>query len=133
MGALSTCIVASILGLLACGTATARVEPKIRVLLYNGSEPIRVGLSARPDEVKLAPGGGGLLVGGRKEASGWMPRGRGPWQVGTRTVRGQIAVTVETGQIVVLNRVGDGPARRAGLKRRNTGVHETLRARTGWE
>ncbi len=129
MGALSTCIVASILGLLACGTATARVEPKIRVLLYSGSEPIQVGLSTRPDEVKLAPGGG-LLVGGRKETSGWMPRGRGPWRVGTRTVRGQIAVTVETGRIVVLNRVGleDYVASTVGGEMSSSWPSEALRA-----
>jgi stage II sporulation protein D len=103
--ALSTCVVASFLGLLACGTAMARVEPKIRVLLYNGSEPIRVGSAAKPDEVKLSTGGG-LLVDGREQTSGWMPRGAGPWRVGSRKVRGKILVRVEAGRIQVLNNVG---------------------------
>ena len=105
MGALSICIAVSLLGLLACATATARVEPKIRVLLYSGSDPIQVGLAAMPDEVKLSPGGE-LLVGGREEANGWMSSGSGPWRVGTRIVRGQIAVTAEAGRIQVLNRIG---------------------------
>ncbi len=104
-GALSICIAVLLFGLLACAAATARVEPKVRVLLYSGTEPIQVGLAAMPDEVKLSSGGG-LLVGGREEASGWMPSGSGPWQVGTRTVRGQIAVTVEAGRIQVLNQIG---------------------------
>ena len=103
--ALSTCLAFSVLGLLACATATARVEPKVRVLLYNGSDPIKVGRMTRLDEVKLS-GSGGLLVDGREEASGWMPRGLGPWRVGSRTVRGQIAVMAEEGRIQVLNRIG---------------------------
>jgi stage II sporulation protein D len=94
-----------VLGLFGCGAAAARVEPKIRVLLYSGSNPIQIGPSAQPDEVKLSSNGG-LLVGGREEANGWMPSGSGPWRVGSRTVRGQVAVKVEAGRIQVLNRIG---------------------------
>jgi len=128
-GALSTCIAVSVFGLLACGAATARVEPKIRVLLYSGSDPIQVGLAARPDEVKLSPGGG-LLVGGRQEASGWMPIGSGLWRVGTRTVRGQVAVTVEAGRIQVLNRIGleDYVASTVGGEMSSSWPSEALRA-----
>jgi stage II sporulation protein D len=129
LGALSTCITVSVLGLLACGTATARVEPKIRVLLYSGSDPIQVGRAARPDEVKLSPGGG-LLVGGREEASGWMPNGSGPWRVGSRTVRGQVAVMTEAGRIQVLNRIGleDYVASTVGGEMPSSWPSEALRA-----
>ena len=127
--ALSTCLAFSVLGLLACATATARVEPKVRVLLYNGSDPIKVGRMTRLDEVKLS-GSGGLLVDGREEASGWMPRGLGPWRVGSRTVRGQIAVMAEEGRIQVLNRIGleDYVASTVGGEMSSSWPSEALRA-----
>ena len=130
LGALSTCLATVLLGLLACGTATARIEPKIRVLLYSGSDPIQVGRVASPDEVKLSAAGG-LLVGGQKVSSGgWMPSGSGPWRVGSRTVRGQIAVTVETGRIQVLNRIGleDYVASTVGGEMSSSWPSEALRA-----
>jgi stage II sporulation protein D len=122
--------VAVLFGLLACGTATARIEPKIRVLLYSGSDPIQIGAVARPDEVKLSPAGV-LLVGGHKvNSGGWMPSGSGPWRVGARTVRGQIAVTVETGRIQVLNRIGleDYVASTVGGEMSSSWPSEALRA-----
>jgi len=128
-GVLSNCVAISILGLLACGTATARVEPKIRVLLYSGSDPIKIGRVTRPDEVKLS-GRGGLLVDGREEASGWMPSGSGPWRVGSRTVRGQIAVMAKAGRIQVLNRIGleDYVASTVGGEMSSSWPSEALRA-----
>ena len=109
--------------------ATARVEPKVRVLLYSGSDPIRIGLAAMTNEVRLSPGGG-LLVAGREEASGWMPSGSGPWLVGTRTVRGQIAVMVDAGRIQVLNRIGleDYVASTVGGEMSSSWPSEALRA-----
>jgi stage II sporulation protein D len=103
--AVSTGMLASVLSLLACGAATARVEPSVRVLLYNGADPIQVGSEATPDEVRLAKGGG-LLVGGRKQSSDWAPSGAGPWRVGPRVVRGEIWVRAEAGRIQVLNKIG---------------------------
>jgi len=129
-GVLSTWFVAALFGLLACGTATARIEPKIRVLLYSGSDPIQVGVVANSDEVKLSQGGT-LLVGGREVGSGgWLPNGSGPWRVGARTVRGQIAVTVETGRIQVLNRIGleDYVASTVGGEMSSSWPSEALRA-----
>ena len=119
----------SIVGLIGCSTATARFEPKIRVLLYSGTEPIQVGLTAMTDEVKLSSGGR-LLVGGREQASGWMPSGSGPWRVGTRIVRGKITVTAEAGKIQVLNQIGleDYVASTVGGEMSSSWPSEALRA-----
>lgn len=129
LAAWSTCVAVAIFGLVACSTATARVEPKIRVLLYNGSDPIRVGPVAAADEVKLSPKGT-LVVGGHKRAHAWRPEGAGPWRVGPRIVRGQISVTIEAGQIQVLNRVGleDYVASTVGGEMSSSWPSEALRA-----
>jgi stage II sporulation protein D len=124
-----TCVAISGLGLFACGTATARVEPKVRVLLYRGSDPIQVGAVANSDEVRLSSTGE-LFVGGKRRASGWMPAGTGPWRVGSRIVRGQISVTTDAGQIQVLNRIGleDYVASTVGGEMSSSWPPEALRA-----
>ncbi|HIK85422.1 MAG: SpoIID/LytB domain-containing protein [Myxococcales bacterium] len=91
-------------GLLACSAATARVEPKIRVLLYRGADPIKVGLVARSGEVRI-DADGDLVVDGQKQAKRWTPNGHGPWRVGSRIVRGEIVVRSHRQRIEVLNRV----------------------------
>ena len=93
------------LGLLSCSTASALIEPKVRVLLYRGADPIEVGLVARPGEIKL-DADGDLVVEGQKKAKRWAPTGPGPWRVGSRIVRGEIVVRSHKKRIEVLNRVG---------------------------
>ena len=101
----SLCVVVTLFALLACTAATARVEPKVRVLLYSGSDPIQVGLVAQAGEIKLDPLGE-LVVAGRRQAKRWAPTGNGPWRVGSRIVRGEIVVQARGQRIEVLNRVG---------------------------
>jgi stage II sporulation protein D len=57
----------------------------------------------------VRPGNTSLLVNGERVGREWAPKGSGPWQVGTRTVRGRIAVRVYEGKVQVLNRVGLEP------------------------
>lgn len=102
--ALSIGWVASILCLLACGNASARVEPRVRVLLYEDSAPIEVGPASQPVSVTLGPGGR-LRVAGQPHDAAWVPDGRGPWRVGSRVVRGEIQVRAAEGRIQVLNRI----------------------------
>jgi len=107
--ALLVCVGLTLVGLLGCGTALARGEgrgePQVRVLLYRGSDPIRVGPAEEPLEIRVGSGGT-LLVDGRPEARSWVPSGSGPWRVGSRVVRGRIAVRQREGRIEVLNRIG---------------------------
>ncbi|MFP6656162.1 MAG: SpoIID/LytB domain-containing protein [Myxococcota bacterium] len=102
---ISACLAFVVVGLLACGVATAGVEPKIRVLLYSGTDPIRMGLIAEPKQVALASGAE-LLVDGEKSAKIWAPVGSGPWRVGSRIVRGDVVVRVRKQRIEVVNRIG---------------------------
>jgi len=89
-----------------CGCATARAEgpESVRVLVYEGIDPIAVGPAGSAREVRIAPDG--LLVGGRPVGVSWTPSGSGPWRVGERTLRGQVRVRARSGQLEVLNRVG---------------------------
>ncbi len=98
-------LAAAIFGLFACSAATARVDTKVRVLLYRGSDPIQVGQVARPDEIKL-DAEYNLVIAGRSHAKRWAPAGSGPWRVGSRIVRGEIVVQARDRQIEVLNRIG---------------------------
>jgi len=102
---LSICLAAAIFGMLACSSATARVETKVRVLLYSGVDPIQVGRVAQSGEIKL-DAQGDLVVAGRSQARRWAPTGSGPWRVGPRIVRGEIIVRVRRQRIEVLNRIG---------------------------
>jgi len=98
-------VVATTLCLLACGAATARVEPRIRVLLYDDQASVRVGPAAAPVEIALSATGGRLVVAG-EETPVWISDGSGPWRVGPRIVRGDILVRAREGRIQVLNQVG---------------------------
>ena len=99
-------LVAAIFGVLACSAATARVDTKVRVLLYSGSDPIRVGRVAAPVEIAL-DAQGDLVIAGRSHAKRWAPTGSGPWRVGSRIVRGEIIVRARRQRIEVLNRIVD--------------------------
>lgn len=102
---ISTCFALGFIGLLACSAATAGIEPKVRVLLYNGTDPIRVGLIAEPKQVRL-DSRADLLIDGQPSAKVWTPVGTGPWRVGSRIVRGEVLVRVRRQRIEVLNRIG---------------------------
>ncbi|MEZ4290100.1 MAG: SpoIID/LytB domain-containing protein [Myxococcota bacterium] len=97
------------IGLLGCGTAMARSgagpEPVVRVLLYEGTEPIDVGPARAARPVALGTGDR-IRVDGRELASPWVPEGTGPWRVGRRVVRGRIAIQHRDGLLQVVNRVG---------------------------
>lgn len=97
------CLVAG----LATGTPAHAGEPshsgEVRVLLYDDTSPIQVGPVGATQDVRL--GARGLIVGGRAVGPRWNPLGSGPWRVGSRVVRGQIALRAERGRLQVLNRV----------------------------
>jgi stage II sporulation protein D len=75
------------------------------VLIYDGSEALRVGKQGAVREIRLASDGT-LHVPGRGSVQSWVPSGSGPWIVAERTVRGRVAVRAEQGRIQVLNRIG---------------------------
>ena len=76
----------------------------MRVLVYEGSDPIVIGSAEATREVSA--GRDGLLVAGRPVGASWSPGGSGPWRVGSRTLRGQLRVRARSGRVEVLNRVG---------------------------
>jgi len=90
-------------GLLSCATARAGDAALVRVLIYDSADPVRIGSPEAAEEVRAVAAG--LVMGGRSIGTRWAPRGSGPWKVGSRTVRGRIAVRAEAGRIQVLNRV----------------------------
>ncbi|HEB89858.1 MAG TPA: SpoIID/LytB domain-containing protein [Deltaproteobacteria bacterium] len=94
-----------VLGVLACSVATARMEPKVRVLLYEGSAPIRVGTPDSPATISITRAGQLRVDGKPVDGRDWAPAGAGPWRVGERRVRGEIVVRSRAGRIEVLNRV----------------------------
>ena len=100
-----SCLGLTVLGLFACSVATARVEETVRVLLYEGSEPIRVGAVGAPEEIVIGPEGRLRIAGRASSNDHWAPKGSGPWRVGGRTVRGEVSVRLEGGRIQVLNRI----------------------------
>jgi stage II sporulation protein D len=122
-------LAAAILGVLACSAATARVDTKVRVLLYSGSDPIRVGRVAAPAEIELNAQGD-LVIAGRSHAKRWAPTGSGPWRVGSRIVRGEIIVQARRQRIEVLNRIGieDYVASTVGGEMSSSWPTEALRA-----
>jgi stage II sporulation protein D len=127
--ALSIGWIASVLCLLACGSASARVEPHVRVLLYDDAEPVEVGPAAQPFRVSLGTGGR-LVVDGRARSEPWISSGHGPWRVGDRVVRGEISVRSAEGRIQVLNRIGleDYVASTVGGEMSSSWPAEALRA-----
>lgn len=90
-------------GLFGCATARAGNPAEVRVLIYDSTNPVRIGSVDAAEEVRAVAEG--LVVGGRAVGTRWSPRGTGPFRVGSRTVRGRIAVRAEAGRIQVLNRV----------------------------
>ena len=94
-----------VVGLLACGAATARMNQVVRVLIYEGSDPIQLGPVGETREIGVDGEGRLLVAGGHVESTPWQPSGSGPWRVGDRTVRGQISVQLRAGRIQVLNQV----------------------------
>jgi len=74
------------------------------VLIYDDAGPVFVGPIENPSEVRLESGS--LFVGSRLVGPKWKPNGPGPWKVGSRTVRGRIALRASSGRIQVLNRIG---------------------------
>jgi len=100
------------LGLLGCITARADGGIEIRVLLYEGPGPIRVGSTApsapAPVRVRLASPETldvGFGVGESDPPGRWTPKGAGPWRVGQRIVRGRVVVRADQGRILVVNHV----------------------------
>lgn len=98
-----TAVVCVALGLIGCASAMASGPEEVRVLLYSGSDPIRVGSEGSAHEVSLI--GSELVIDGQRVGARWTPTGRAPWVVGSRRVRGQIALRASSGRIQVLNRV----------------------------
>lgn len=90
-------------GLLGCATAFAGAAQDVRVLIYDAADPTTIGPEGAPSRVALSAAG--LRVDGREVGRRWQPEGRGPWRVGSRTVRGRIAVRAASGRIQVLNRI----------------------------
>jgi len=123
------CLGAVVLGLLACSSATARMEPSVRVLLYNGPGPLRVGPAKAPSKVRVGPGGR-VQVDGVAVPGIWLPEGSGPWRVGSRTVRGQVVVRVRGHELEVVNRIGleDYVASTVGGEMSSSWPREALRA-----
>jgi stage II sporulation protein D len=78
--------------------------PEVRVLLHDAAEPIRVGSLRSPRSIRLKDAHQ-LTIEGVGRGTRWHPEGSGPWQVGSRRVRGRIAVRARDGRIQVLNRV----------------------------
>ncbi|MCR9093563.1 MAG: SpoIID/LytB domain-containing protein [bacterium] len=89
--------------LVGCATAQANGGGGVRVLVYDGVAALDIGAAAEPHRVELAAGQ--LRVDGETVGSHWSPSGRGPWRVGSRTLRGRVAVRARSGRIQVLNRV----------------------------
>lgn len=89
--------------LLGCATAQAKGGPDVRVLVHNGASPIEIGPESRP--LRVAVAGDRLVVDGETVGTHWTPAGRGPWRVGSRRLRGRVAVRARAGRIQVLNRV----------------------------
>ncbi|MCP4906077.1 MAG: SpoIID/LytB domain-containing protein [bacterium] len=90
-------------GPLGCAAARAGGPTEVRVLIYDGTDPIAIG--ARELNTEVALSGEALVVDGREVGNRWSPRGAGPWKVGSRKLRGQIVLRAEAGRIQVLNRV----------------------------
>jgi stage II sporulation protein D len=89
--------------MLGCAAASAGSSAEVRVLIYDSADAVQIGPAKRAEEVKASAEN--LLVGGRSVGRLWSPKGPGPWKVGSRTVRGRIAVRAKEGRIQVLNRV----------------------------
>ena len=77
-------------GLVGCATAQAQQGARVRVLIYDAAAAVEIGAEAQPSQVALSAGQ--LSVNGETVGSHWSPSGNGPWRVGTRRVRGTIAV-----------------------------------------
>lgn len=106
----AACFLLLCAGLIGCTTAIASVAGEVRVLIYDDADAVRIGAASAPKDLSnVRPGKTSLLVNGERVGREWAPKGRGPWQVGTRTVRGRIAVRVYEGKVQVLNRVGLEP------------------------
>jgi stage II sporulation protein D len=90
--------------LVGCASARAAGVEEVRVLVYDEAASVRIGPSSSPHRVELRDGG--LVVDGRAVGSHWVPEGRAPWRVGSRLVRGRVAVRAHSGHVQVLNRVG---------------------------
>lgn len=90
--------------LLGCSPALAGTDAEVRVLLYSGADPIRVGHPHAPESISLSDAGT-LSVAGRGSLRHWTPSGGGPWRVGSRVVRGRVHVRSREGRIEVLNQV----------------------------
>ena len=102
--AVATLVCVALGGLmLGCASAFAGAADDVRVLIYDSAEATRIGPESDPARVELS--GDGLRVDGRDVGTRWRPEGAGPWRVGSRTVRGRIAVRAEDGRIQVLNRI----------------------------
>ena len=91
------------LGAFGCATAFAGGVEDVRVLIYDSSKSVEIGPLGGARRVENV--GGRLISGGTDLGVRWSPKGRGPWKVGGRNVRGHIAVRAESGRIQVLNRV----------------------------
>lgn len=87
-----------------CGAAWADEGSEVRVLVYSGTDPIRVGHPDSAEEIRLE-GERELFVPGQGRLRRWSPSGEGPFRVGSRIVRGRIFVRAAGGRIQVLNRV----------------------------
>ncbi len=86
-----------------CAHAGRSASTDIRVLLYDGNEPIEVGPDEHPHSISIA--GGQIVVDDQAVGVRWVPEGQGPWRVGPRRVRGQIRVLLQSERLQVLNRV----------------------------
>ncbi len=96
----------------------ASLARSVRVLVYDESEPVKVGRVDAPSQARL-DGAGRLLIDRRPVSGAWLPaRALAPrtsavapggvapiWKVGKRTYRGEIQVRASEGRIQVLNRV----------------------------
>lgn len=82
-----------------------------------------------PSELRVAPDGR-LQVDGREVPQVWLPKGSGPWQVGPRTVRGEVVARIREGRIEVINRIGleDYVASTVGGEMMSSWPREALRA-----
>jgi len=89
--------------LLWAGSALAAGLERVRVLVHDEAGAIHIGPENAPQRVTLADGE--LVVDDRGVGSNWAPIGSGPWRVGSRLVRGRIAVRARDGHIQVLNLV----------------------------
>ena len=90
-------------GMIGCATALAGGPAEVRVLIYDSTDPVPIGSPKKTEKVRASHDN--LLIGERSLGRVWAPKGSGPWRVGSRTVRGRIAVRAKKGRVQVLNRV----------------------------